>query len=151
MDQDRTRSAATRLRTTPIRPGRSRPLRQHWRRSLLDMPPHNGHLAFLTNRTFFSIDMQNPKPSCIVLGGGGFIGLNLCRRLVASGHKVRAFGRRCLFPQELRGAEWYQGDFTDPAALVAAMETFDVAFHLVHSSTPQGTNLDIAGDVRKNV
>ena len=95
--------------------------------------------------------MQNPKPSCIVLGGGGFIGLNLCRRLIASGHRVRAFGRRCLFPQELQGAEWYQGDFTDPTALVAAMETFDVAFHLVHSSTPQGTNLDIAGDVRQNV
>lgn len=27
---------------------------------------------------------------CVVLGGGGFIGANLCRRLLADGHKVKA-------------------------------------------------------------
>jgi len=91
------------------------------------------------------------KPSCIVLGGGGFIGTNLCRRLVLAGHRVRAFGRRCQFADELRGAEWYQGDFTDATALAAALETFDVVFHLVHSTTPQSANLDMAGDVQGNV
>ena len=91
---------------------------------------------------------RQPKPSCIVLGGGGFIGTNLCRRLVSAGHRVRAFGRRCQFPQELRGAEWYQGDFTDATALAAALETFDVVFHLVHSTTPQSANLDMAGDIQ---
>jgi UDP-glucose 4-epimerase len=94
---------------------------------------------------------RQPKPSCIVLGGGGFIGTNLCRRLVSAGHRVRAFGRRCQFPGELRGAEWYQGDFTDATALAAALETFDVVFHLVHSTTPQSANLDMAGDVAGNV
>jgi UDP-glucose 4-epimerase len=92
-----------------------------------------------------------PKPSCIVLGGGGFIGTNLCRRLVSAGHRVRAFGRRCQFPDELRGAEWYQGDFTDATALAAALDTFDVVFHLVHNTTPQSANLDMAGDVQGNV
>jgi len=91
------------------------------------------------------------KPSCIVLGGGGFIGTNLCRRLVSSGARVRAFGRRCQFPQELRGAEWYQGDFSDVAALAAALDTFDVVFHLVHSTTPQSANLDMVGDEAGNV
>src|SRR3954454_1106624 len=99
-------------------------------------------ISNFSSMDIFSVHMQYRKPSCIVLGGGGFIGINLCRRLVAAGHRVRAFGRRCLFPQELQGAEWYQGDFTDSTALLAAMETFDVAFHLVHSSTPQATNLD---------
>jgi UDP-glucose 4-epimerase len=94
---------------------------------------------------------RQPKPSCIVLGGGGFIGTNLCRRLVSAGYRVRAFGRRCQFPDELRGAEWYQGDFTDATALAAALETFDVVFHLVHSTTPQSANLDMAGDVQGNV
>ena len=92
-----------------------------------------------------------PKPSCIVLGGGGFIGTNLCRRLVSAGHRVRAFGRRCQFPDALRGAEWYQGDFTDAAALAAALDTFDVVFHLVHSTTPQSANLDMTGDIEGNV
>jgi len=91
------------------------------------------------------------RPSSIVLGAGGFIGTNLCRRLVSAGYRVRAFGRRCQFPEELHGAEWYQGDFTDVAALAAALETFDVVFHLAHSTTPQSANLDMAGDVQGNV
>jgi len=86
-----------------------------------------------------------------VLGGGGFIGINLCRRLTASGWRVRAFGRRCLYPNELQGAEWYQGDFTDHAVLAAAIENFNVVFHLVHSGTPQAANLDMADDVQRNV
>ena len=89
--------------------------------------------------------------SVIVLGGGGFIGTNLCRRLAASGVRVRAFGRQCHFPDELAGAEWYQGDFADAAALAAAMQGFETVVHLVNNTTPQGANLDMAGDVQKNV
>ena len=89
--------------------------------------------------------------SCIVLGGGGFIGANLCRRLAYSGLRVRAFGRRCLFPEALDGVEWYQGDFSDAVALAAAIETYDVVFHLVHATTPHSANLDMAGDVQQNV
>lgn len=95
--------------------------------------------------------MAAQKPSCVVFGGGGFIGTNLCRRLAASGHRVRAFGRRSLFPGDLPGVEWYQGDFTDAAAVGAAIESFDVAFHLVHATMPAAADLDMAADVRNNV
>lgn len=95
--------------------------------------------------------MTQHKPSCVVLGGGGFIGMNLCRRLLASGFRVRAFGRRCAFPDELAGVEWYQGDFADIGAVTAAVETFDVVFHLIHATTPQSANLDMASDVERNV
>jgi UDP-glucose 4-epimerase len=91
------------------------------------------------------------KPSCLVLGGGGFMGTNLCRRLLASGHRVRAFGRHCRFPQGLRGAEWLQGDFSNPAAVAAALETCDVVFHLVHGSMPEAANLAMAMDLHHNV
>jgi len=91
------------------------------------------------------------KPSCLVLGGGGFIGTNLCRRLVASGHRVRAFGRRCLFSADLEGVEWYQGDFNDEASVRAAIESFEVVFHLVHATMPQAADLDMVADVQKNV
>ena len=90
-------------------------------------------------------------PSCIVLGGGGFIGANLCRRLASSGLRVRAFGRRCLFPEALEGVEWYQGDFSDAVLLASAIETYDIVFHLVHATTPHSANLDMAGDVQQNV
>lgn len=95
--------------------------------------------------------MTEKKPSCIVLGGGGFIGTNLCRRLVDNGHRVRAFGRNCPFPEALEGVEWFQGDFGDGAALAAAIETFDVIYHLVNGSTPLSANLDMVGDVQRNV
>jgi UDP-glucose 4-epimerase len=95
--------------------------------------------------------MVTEKPSCIVLGGGGFIGTNLCRRLVASGHRVRAFGRRCLFPADLDRVEWYQGEFTDAASVEAAIRSFEVVFHLVHATMPQAADLDMVSDVQKNV
>lgn len=95
--------------------------------------------------------MTAPKPSCVVLGGGGFLGINLCRGLLNAGHRVRAFGRRCLFPEALQGVEWYEGNFADTAALSAAIATFDVVFHLVHTTTPQTANLDLAGDIKGNV
>lgn len=95
--------------------------------------------------------MTARPPSSIVLGGGGFMGVNLCRRLVAAGGRVRAFGRRCLFPQALAGVDWYQGDFSDAAALAAAIESYDVVFHLVHATTPHSANLDMAADLQQNV
>jgi UDP-glucose 4-epimerase len=91
------------------------------------------------------------EPTCVVLGGGGFLGVNLCRRLASSGVRVRAFGRRCLFPQELAGVEWRQGDFCDTAALTSAIASCDTVFHLVHSYMPQSADLNMADDVRQNV
>jgi len=91
------------------------------------------------------------KLNCIVLGGGGFIGTNLCRRLLAEGHRVRAFGRRRSFPAALDGIEWIEGDFADPHALAGAVETCEVVFHLANSVTPFSANLDMAGDVQRNV
>jgi UDP-glucose 4-epimerase len=95
--------------------------------------------------------MTTARPSCIVLGGGGFLGTNLCGRLISTGHRVRAFGRRCLFPEALDRVDWYQGDFCDPAALAAAIETYEIVFHLVHTTTPHSANLDKAKDLQQNV
>src|SRR5271155_318351 len=95
--------------------------------------------------------MAAQKPSCIVLGGGGFIGTNLCRRLATMGYRVRAFGRRCLFPDDLQGVEWHQGDFTDAGSVAAAIQSFDIVFHLIHATMPQAAELDIAGDLQSNV
>jgi UDP-glucose 4-epimerase len=95
--------------------------------------------------------MTARPPSSIVLGGGGFLGVNLCRRLAAAGGRVRAFGRRCLYPQALAGVDWYPGDFSDAAALAAAIESYEVVFHLVHATTPHSANLDMAADLQQNV
>jgi UDP-glucose 4-epimerase len=95
--------------------------------------------------------MISHQPSCIVIGGGGFLGTNLCRRLVQSGLPVRAFGRHCSFRHELEGVQWHQGDFSDTAALAAAIERSEIVFHLVHSTTPQSANIHMLGDVQQNI
>jgi UDP-glucose 4-epimerase len=95
--------------------------------------------------------MTSRPPTCIVLGGGGFLGTNLCRRLASSGAKVRAFGRHRMFPRALKAVEWLQGDFSDAAALAAAVEGHDIVFHLVHATTPYSANLDMTADLQQNV
>jgi UDP-glucose 4-epimerase len=95
--------------------------------------------------------MVAQKPSCVVLGGGGFIGTNLCRRLAKSGHRVRAFGRRSLFPADLRGVEWCPGELADVASVGAAIASFDVVFHLLHATMPQAANVDMVADLQTNV
>jgi UDP-glucose 4-epimerase len=95
--------------------------------------------------------MPSPTLSCVVLGGGGFMGTNLCRRLLASGHHVRAFGRQRRFPDALRGVEWSQGDFTDREAVALAIRDVDIVFHLIHGTVPQAANLAMTEDVRQNI
>ncbi|OMQ42881.1 NAD-dependent epimerase/dehydratase family protein [Ensifer sp. 1H6] len=88
---------------------------------------------------------------CVVLGGGGFIGTHLCRRLKGQVGSLKAFGRRQSFPDALRDVEWFQGDFNDPSSLAAAIEGCDVVFHLVNATTPSSANVDKVADVRLNV
>lgn len=95
--------------------------------------------------------MTERDPSCVVLGGGGFLGVNLCRRLASSGVPVRAFGRRCIFPEDLAGIEWREGNFCDTAALASAIASCETVFHFVHTYTPQSADLNMAEDVRQNV
>src|SRR5450759_3489440 len=95
--------------------------------------------------------MQSYRRSYVVLGGGGFLGTNLCRRLTSSGHRVCAFGHRGLFPAALTGTDWLQGDFSDRAAIASAIQGAEVAFHLIHSTVPHSANLDMAADVRQNL
>src|SRR4051794_31099676 len=95
--------------------------------------------------------MPDRHLSYIVLGGGGFIGTSLCRRLAAHGARVRAFSRHFAFPNAMPCVDLRIGDFCDAGALEAAIEGFDIIYHLVHATPPQPANADMAGDIRNNV
>ena len=88
---------------------------------------------------------------CVVLGGGGFIGTNLCRRLAGRVGALKAFGRRKSFPEALEGVDWFQGDFNDPSSIAAAIEGYDTVFHLISATTPAIANVDKIADLRSNV
>jgi UDP-glucose 4-epimerase len=88
---------------------------------------------------------------CVVFGGGGFIGTNLCRALAGKVETLRAFGRRKSFPEALEGIDWIPGDFKDSSALASAVAGCDVVFHLITSTTPTSANVDKIADLNSNV
>jgi uncharacterized protein YbjT (DUF2867 family) len=77
------------------------------------------------------------KLKVLVTGATGTQGGGVTRQLLASGHHVRALTRNAASPaaDTLRrlGAEVAQGNFDDPASLVAAAQGMDTAFAM---STP---------------
>lgn len=70
--------------------------------------------------------------TAFVTGGSGFIGGRLVRRLVGDGRTVRALARSDAAAEKVAalGAEPVRGELGDPAALTAAADGADVAFHL---------------------
>lgn len=87
---------------------------------------------------------------CLVLGGGGFVGTNLLRRLGAEGASVRAFGRRPKADDGF-GGHWIEGEFSDQAAVARALDGMDVVFHLLGGSNPAASNHDPAGELARAV
>lgn len=76
------------------------------------------------------------EPLCVVVGAGGFIGINLCKRLQADGWRVRAFGPGCRYPEGVADTEWYRGRLSDQAVLARCLEGVSVVFHLACSTVP---------------
>lgn len=73
------------------------------------------------------------KPSVLVLGGTGFIGRALVKKLAESGRGVRVLARdpRSPHPElKLPGVEVVRGDFTDTPSVEAALGGIEVVYHL---------------------
>ena len=88
----------------------------------------------------------------LLVGGNGFIGSHILDALTARGDTVRVFDRqRELFRDERPGVEYRYFDFTDSAALDAALDGMDVVVHLVSTTIPQTSNMNPAFDVQSNV
>lgn len=85
---------------------------------------------------------------CVVLGAGGFIGINLCKELIRQSWDVRAFGRCQSYTTDI---EWITGDFSDAEAVENAINGCDIVFHLITATTPASANIDKIRDVNLNV
>lgn len=88
---------------------------------------------------------------CVVLGGGGFIGTNLCRRLISAGVSLRAFGRSQRFPNAVKDVPWTTGTLNDQDSLAHVLNGADIVFHLVGPSSPALVNQRMVQDVEENI
>lgn len=98
--------------------------------------------------------MSHPAPSlvgrrCVVLGGAGFIGTNLCAALVSAGADV--VGVDFKPPKvELPVMQWHSIRFEEGAKLEGLLATGDLLFHLISTTVP-GSNHRPARDVSENL
>jgi UDP-glucose 4-epimerase len=85
----------------------------------------------------------------LVLGGGGFLGGHLLRRLAHEDMTVKAYGRRRMtYPEKIH---YIYGDLLDRSRLRRALEGVDCVFHLAWTTVPQTSNEDPQADVQGNV
>ena len=91
----------------------------------------------------------------LVLGAGGFIGKELCRRLIGLGASVACFDRAS--PQDASAAiashdlEWIVGDFSDGQLIRRAVSGADYVFHLISTTIPETSDKDLSQDLSSNV
>lgn len=76
------------------------------------------------------------NPNVLVIGGTGFIGRALVRRLVDQGHSVRVLARNPGEAKDLAklGVDLFRGDFTDPEAVRSALVGIEEVFHLARGT-----------------
>jgi nucleoside-diphosphate-sugar epimerase len=65
----------------------------------------------------------------LITGGAGFLGINLCRHLLAQGHTVRSLDIAPFQYPERSAVEVVDGDIRDQATVERAMEGVDIVVH----------------------
>ena len=92
---------------------------------------------------------------CIVLGGNGFIGINLLKYLVNCNYKVSSFD--LYRPKNpIEGVTYLTGDFTNDNELLEAIQGQDIIIHLISTTNPgksmidpySGYNIDIVQTIK---
>jgi UDP-glucose 4-epimerase len=84
---------------------------------------------------------------CLVLGGSGFIGTNLCLALRSQTKYLRSFSKS---PSSITGIDSMQGDFLNAKDIRKAVADIDVVFHLISTTTPSSSNANPLLDAQQN-
>lgn len=92
----------------------------------------------------------NTKRRCAVLGAG-FIGKSVIRNLLLKGYDVSVLDHH-ICPDEFAGkVNWITGDYHNRNLLDQALQGASVAYHLVSSTVPGDSHVDMAMEITENV
>lgn len=95
--------------------------------------------------------MRQKIKSKISVIGCGFIGQPLIRRLLSSGHSISVLDRNAC-PSEFQGKiDWIVGGFNDQELLKTALKGSEIAYHLIASTVPGDSHVDLATELTENV
>lgn len=91
--------------------------------------------------------------NCLVLGGSGFIGSNLCMRLINEGHNVLNYDRIDIFNSVFDNNQYkfIKGEFSTNTVYDEVMKNIDIVFHLISTTLPSSSNKDRIYDINSNV
>jgi UDP-glucose 4-epimerase len=95
---------------------------------------------------------NNRDHSCLVIGGGGYIGSFLVPLLIASGRFVTVLGRRaepCTVLPE--GACYVQGCFSDPVLIRRLLDDHHEVIHLAYATVPNTSFDNPLSDLLENL
>lgn len=87
----------------------------------------------------------------LILGGQGFIGQNLCKRLIEEGHDVSVVERSIVKERVLEKVSYHEGDFTDISSYKEYLRGIDVVYHLISTTNANDSNQEIERDIEQNV
>ena len=89
--------------------------------------------------------------NCLVLGAGGYIGKNLCQKLVESCN-VRAFDKKGLEElKNIEGIEIVYGDFLSMSNFSELLKGVDTVYHLICTTIPNEDTHNIPCEIQENL
>lgn len=95
------------------------------------------------------------KESCIIFGGGGFIGSHIAEDLINNGIKVTVFDKLNASKKNvehiLDKIDFVEGDFNNEVDISKALKGKDFVVHLVSSTVPATSNMNTFYDVESNL
>ena len=95
---------------------------------------------------------QSNKPSCLVIGGGGYIGSYLVPLLAETGRRVTILGRKSAPNYPLpENAQYVQGSFSELTLIQRLLDEHQEVIHLAYATVPNTSYDNPLGDLLENL